>query len=187
MAKMKKAEKNQATEVEKDYETYDPLTEEQLRDWTNGLWGKRATATTDELSRQILQDFCTRDFYGLPQSGYTLSWMTDAIDKILDGANAKNAFQLTGKGRGRKKGKTRSHNHSALAACFCLLRRNGLKVEAANNKMTKAIGADRSTIHRAMREHRPYADPKQFDDRTLTAIAEPYLAKIGRILKRVSC
>lgn len=103
------------------------------------------------------------------------------------------ALNLTGS-RGRRKGEA-THDLEALAAAYSLLTRNGVTPEAANEKLQKALGADRSTIYRARQENAAFEYWHKSDDGTLKALiddevlrvtAKPYVTKLAHIWEAIA-
>jgi hypothetical protein len=113
-------------------------------------------------------------------------YLAAAFREILGGAAPGRALNLIGKKRGRRKGKSVTHNMEAVAAAYNLLIRSGVKPEVANEALSSAVGADRSTIHRARQMHQAFAYRKLIDDEILRVAARPYADRIAALLPKPS-
>lgn len=59
-------------------------TESQLLDWVARIRAGERGEATDAAAREMLRDFCVRQWTGVPQSPVVLSWVADAISDILE-------------------------------------------------------------------------------------------------------
>lgn len=83
------------------YESPPVLTEEEIRDLVVTIRSAVASPrplddSANAASRQVLRDFCLRQFTGQPPSAAALSWLADAFSRILEheAVDLKEAFGI---------------------------------------------------------------------------------------------
>lgn len=110
-------------------------------------------------------------------------YIAGALERIIasESVDARAALGIKTSSAGRRKG-TAKCPPEVIAAAFHLLMRNGLRQVEARGRIADAIGADESTVRRAVAAYKLMGDRDQYGDELLKSMAQPVAAKIRVIL-----
>jgi hypothetical protein len=100
----------------------------------------------DQLSRDLLKDFCLRHWYGHPQNSAAMEWIVDSIGEVLEHENASNAFCLKPRSKSRPKGT--GMDPLPVAAWCALAVKRGYTVEDADAEAAEVFNCAPRTARR---------------------------------------
>jgi len=126
---------------------FDPVPEHLLHEWTTRLLSGEKGHAAHGISRAIIIDFCTRARLNKPQSNFTLNWLADVLDQILDAGkpDVRRAFSLTPR---REGGAAKADEAIDIAFWIKLATQRGFTTAEAKERAAEVFHKDPKHIGR---------------------------------------